>query len=926
MGVPLLLTWLRKRFTSCFSPANSEQSSHIQHPDNLYIDLNSFLYQAAAIVEAQCQAGSRDGDGPRCQTAEEVEDLVLHQLYQLLDDVIFRLVNPKALVYLAVDGVSPLGKLAQQRSRRHRHATKQRRFRGPLDHLWDSNCISVGTHFMLKAAQALHHYAVSRTESVNLKRFRSHSTPESASSVFQPMTPLAIVVDDVLRPGEGETKISEAIRRFRTSNDYNPNTSHVICSSDTDVTVTSLLLHEPRIHVLRYEPPAATSGSRRPQGDAWQSTFFSIHMFREQLRHMLGLSQLDGSAVEPGSALSSDFERALHDIVFLLLLFGNDFLPAVSGSIQEGTLDALLTLLAEDFVCRKRYIVDSLTNNINFEAARYLLVRLLEIRKDIRQERLHVYADTPGVQEGQHQQDHSLSSYRDRHTQGRESSTQSLPLAMASFGNPGWGFEMEEEHMQRSREREKTIQKKCYCYWTMLQWALHYSAGDVKHWSCYYPFSNAPPLDKLTEYCGEISYASLRQFAAREVRPKATGEEEEDDSDLVVSKGDIHNDGDRGQPTDVLVQLLVLLPPQSKSLLPPYLQQSYHQIEHVVNAPMERVDFTKVLMWCEEKKAYLSEAERTRFRAYHFFAQDRMLECDSAMGGEAVAAPPSGSHMWMRASDITFVAFWTAKSTVEEQQTEWKRAIARLASPVSNTDSGPSAHTSASRAKSLSFFGASRAGTGGIAAAEAAMRERERLLSARAASANKPTDADSNADRDTAEVDKGKKVEEKNAKAEGMAVMERPSFRFIISPVSLLGDLPMQRIVGEVDGNHLCTEYFVPSSALLADASGGLSRHATTQERRLAWRLGVTVEDTMENRVPDLLPGVLLPSEVGGHRPGQTFKRGREEETELPHRVIELKEEGKSVPPSTDSQHHGEDKKELLLQRLKALKASKAAD
>jgi len=283
MGVPLLLTWLRKRFTSCFIPANSKRSDHVLHPDNLYVDLNSFLYQAASIVESQFQ---REHSHPEADayemesfafssssssniSTEEIEGLVLDHLYRLLDDVILQVVQPVRLVYLAVDGVSPLGKLAQQRSRRHRRAVKaphsdasSRRGAGSLfSSQWDSNCISVGTKFMHKAAQALHQYAVLRTESVNLQRMKEAEPSASSLSLSPTFIPIVFVVDDVFRPGEGETKISEAIRRFRVSPSYNPNTSHVICSTDTDVTVTSLLLHDPHIHVLRYEPPPVLSAS-----------------------------------------------------------------------------------------------------------------------------------------------------------------------------------------------------------------------------------------------------------------------------------------------------------------------------------------------------------------------------------------------------------------------------------------------------------------------------------------------------------------------------------------------------------------------------------------------------------------------------------------------------------------------------------------
>lgn len=896
MGVPLLLTWLRKRFSACFTPAHSDVDIH--HPDNLYIDLNSFLYQAAAIVENQFHSGGSDGS-PSATSTEDVEELVIQQLYVLLDDVILDLVRPKALVYLAVDGVSPLGKLAQQRSRRLRHASRNRRQRGPLDHLWDSNCISVGTRFMLRAAQALHHYAVSRTEMVNLQRLRretaasaiSHATTlghgaekdphhdhqhdhlSSSPPPLIPMVPISIVVDDVLRPGEGETKITEAIRRFRTAPQYDPNTSHVICSSDTDVTVTSLLLHDPHIHVLRYEPPAILlhgPPQNRPshqRRDAWESSFFSIHLFREELRRLLGLALPDGAPMDPTSGLSADFERALHDIVFLLLLFGNDFLPSVSGSIQEGTLDALLQLLAEDFVSRKRYIVDATTNHINFDAARYLLSRLFEIRQEIRQERLTIFGANGPISDG------PGGNHRGNHTR---------PLHIV--GNTNWGYEEEPEHQQRMREREKNIQKKCYCYWTMLQWALHYSAGEVQHWGCYYPYSHAPPLDKLAQFCGEVSYSTLRQFAARRAATAAREDVNDDDDDdddawmsptspLSVASGD--EQLDRGQPTDVLVQLLVLLPPQSKNLLPTLLQQSYSEIEKEVNAPMEKIDFHKILAWCESKKKLLSEAERTRFRAYQFFAmQTKLLTGSTALRSSSDGTRDSGEeektrsggvdphqkigsgNIALRASDIVFMARWCAEATAEEQRAEQERRLKE----AQQAATGPATTASALSKTASSFFGGRRAtgggggaGGGGIAAAIAAMQEIRHSPAGSVAAVTATADPPQSQLAPTPSA---------IALPSPPVVLERPSFCFIVGGVELLEEEPLQRALGLIDGNRLVIDHYTTRASPLTSAAANttLSRHAVTHQLRLHWSLAATVEDPQDDRGPGLLAGVILPA------------------------------------------------------------------
>ncbi|TPP50299.1 XRN 5'-3' exonuclease N-terminus family protein [Leishmania donovani] len=769
MGVPLLLTWLRKRFADCFMPADSAVTDYIREStDNLFIDLNSFLYQAATIITATHRS-------LRFDSVDEVEDVVLRKLFDLLDDLVMNLVQPKALVYIAVDGVSPLGKMSQQRARRRRGARRQpsasssspsrhHEPAGNINDLWDSNCISVGTRFMAKVTEALHFYAVSRTERINAKRLREErvridkadasvdsAAGDSAGAPY--VFPfLSIIVDDVLRPGEGENKIAEFIRRIRADPSYGPNTSHVICSSDTDVTVTSLILHEPRIHVLRYEPPVSLGGKlpmngpsshgpRRVDGrsghahhgaprpsprhgagaaaqppppkDSWLSTFFSIHVFRQRLRGILHLSpSSDAASALAGAAVPSvdaeeaalTFEHALHDVVFVLLLFGNDFLPTIGGSIQEGTLDALLSLLATDFVPRGRTLVDPATNRIQYASARYLLSCLAELPGNAKK----------GGSGGRLQVHNGGSDALD------------------------WGFTAEKEakerdpaFIERQQRREKQHERMCYCYWTMLQWALQYSAGIVEHWGCYYPYGRAPPLSKLATYCGVLTYSALGEIARRRLEMNAAAGRA-----TMLQAGEagtaVVDAAERGKPTDVMVQLLILIPPRSVALLPTVFRHHYKEVEAAVQAPVEQLNLVSIGAWCEEKKRSLSEEERTRFTAYQFFASDADL-------GTAEAPFP--------ARDIAFTAYWNGPAVEAELAAlrVSKKAAISAAAGITFT-AGATSSTSAAglQSRAASFFSMGRRPASGTSSngGAAALLATINITSARASPPPAPATAE----------------------------------------------------------------------------------------------------------------------------------------------------------------------------------------
>ena len=79
-------------------------------------------------------------------------------------DHIFRMVRPRRLLYMAIDGVAPRAKMNQQRSRRFKSAREAEKMRAealakgepePKGEPFDSNCITPGTPFMARLSEHL---------------------------------------------------------------------------------------------------------------------------------------------------------------------------------------------------------------------------------------------------------------------------------------------------------------------------------------------------------------------------------------------------------------------------------------------------------------------------------------------------------------------------------------------------------------------------------------------------------------------------------------------------------------------------------------------------------------------------------------------------------------------------------------------------
>jgi 5'-3' exoribonuclease 2 len=144
-------------------------------------------------------------------------------------DRVVKMVRPRKLLMIAVDGVAPRAKMNQQRSRRFRSAQEAAekdkqaeefqamlRATGQLQDdgqsgekskkTWDSNSITPGTPFMNLLAASLRYWC----------SYKSSTDPAWGR--------LKVIISDATVPGEGEHKIMNFVRSQRSSPTHDPNT------------------------------------------------------------------------------------------------------------------------------------------------------------------------------------------------------------------------------------------------------------------------------------------------------------------------------------------------------------------------------------------------------------------------------------------------------------------------------------------------------------------------------------------------------------------------------------------------------------------------------------------------------------------------------------------------------------------------------
>ena len=286
--------------------------------DRLYLDMNGIIHcsshnNSEEELEKQDKGNGNNNDDTPPSKQYGVPPITEEQIFQnvcyYVDRIVTDMVQPKELVFLAIDGVAPRAKLNQQRSRRYRSGTEQeiemhlmklqRVKRGEGESIDD-----LSKEFLIESdggafdgykphpdgnARSSQQFSGKIDQSVvsgsnamasistNLPPGED-GTPRFHSNEITPGTPflhrcsqnilkfiqhklqtdpkwadLTIVFSGHDVPGEGEHKIMDFIRHEKHKPGYDPNKSHCIFGQDGDLVMLGLATHEPHTCLLREE-------------------------------------------------------------------------------------------------------------------------------------------------------------------------------------------------------------------------------------------------------------------------------------------------------------------------------------------------------------------------------------------------------------------------------------------------------------------------------------------------------------------------------------------------------------------------------------------------------------------------------------------------------------------------------------------------
>ena len=498
-GIPKMFRWLTDQYPSIMeriSDGLPEGGSDGTQIDNLYLDMNGIIHQ--------CTHGQVGGSEEAMASLSMKEQFI--RIFQFTDKIC-KVVKPRKLIYLAVDGIAPRAKMNQQRSRRFRSAQEreeaQREYammkkvsvpkynhRGGtaanekessgLD--FDSNCITPGTLFMQKLTVA----------------FKAWLENYVKNDPFYEDVLIIFSGSDL--PGEGEHKVMDFVRERRDT--WDPNLRHCFYGLDADLIMLSLVTHQRHFRLLR-EKMTVRQGRKAKDPLSWSRYDFEI-LEVGCLREMIEL-QFDGIFDVPDDASKEQRdernERFVDDFVFACMLIGNDFLPQIPHlDILDGSLDLSFMTYQAIAPMMKGFITDK--NQIHLPRFE-LLARALAAHE------FKYFLRRGGVER--------ISEFRDPERY------------RTYYYEDKFGLDSRDPV-----EFERQIRTIVAEYVLGLFWCVQYYHRGTAAWDWYYPYLYAPLASDL------VNLADL----------------------------DFAFPSSNSRPFTPLMQLLSVLPPQSKQLLP----------------------------------------------------------------------------------------------------------------------------------------------------------------------------------------------------------------------------------------------------------------------------------------------------------------------------------------------------------------------
>ena len=294
MGIPSFFSYIIKNHPEIIKQIANNNLIF----NNFYLDSNSIIYDSMRQIEYQ-------------NNDREFEEELIKQVCKKIDEYI-KIISPDGIIYIAFDGVAPVAKMEQQRTRRYKSSfeAKLKKKLGNESVIgWNKTAITPGTEFMNKLDKYIHNHYRNSEKKLGVKK---------------------IIISTSTEVGEGEHKIFQFIRNNPDLHKKNT----LVYGLDADLIMLGLN-HLPvahKIYLFRETPEFIKSINSR---------------FIPNENYILDLPELAKTIISRMNNYKTINKKQQHnrlyDYIFLCFFLGNDFLPHFpSVNIRTNGIEILL--------------------------------------------------------------------------------------------------------------------------------------------------------------------------------------------------------------------------------------------------------------------------------------------------------------------------------------------------------------------------------------------------------------------------------------------------------------------------------------------------------------------------------------------------------------------------------------------------------
>ena len=447
MGIPSYFSYIVKNHSLIIKTYKDFLSYNEVH--NLYFDSNSIIYDCLReLINIEYIHNTNKFES-------ELIKMVCEKLVSYIN-----IINPSDNVIIAFDGVAPVAKMEQQRTRRFKtHFEKKiiKNFIDKPEHFWDKTCITPGTTFMNKLNKNIHEF-FKKNNSISVQN---------------------IIIYDSSIPGEGEHKLFDYIKNNKIKH-FSKTT--IVYGLDADLIMLAInhLPISKNIYLFRETPEFIKSIDKNL--DPNQTYIMDIPLLSQHITKEL-------NSVNKFNIPTFKKNIRIHDYIFICFLLGNDFLPHFPAlNIRTNGFEYILNAYKNTIGNTNNFLTNG--NNINWKHFKKFITLLAS------QEHSYIKKEYKIRDKKEKRNNFDGDLYK------KYLRTPIFNREYETYINP-FEFFWEKRYYKTLFDIEPThhnIKKICMNYLEGLEWTIKYYTIGCPDWHWKYKYNYPPLLSDLLKF------------------------------------------------------------------------------------------------------------------------------------------------------------------------------------------------------------------------------------------------------------------------------------------------------------------------------------------------------------------------------------------------------------------------------------------